>query len=160
MEPSTFDRLTRLFGTERSRRGVLKAVAGGAIGAMAAAVSRGESEAAAKRSVGNSCNVNADCASGLCVQESRGRKICHCQSPADCPASSHACPAVTCTAGVCVAAAVGGIGAPCVLPRFYSVDPNSPLVDPPGFPGAAAAPAWSARGFPTRRPSPGPAPAG
>ena len=83
MDSQRFDRFTLLVGSGTSRRQVLGAVAGGALAAVAGL---GRADAAAKRSVGNSCRSNSDCASGLCVQESRTRKICHCGSVADCPA--------------------------------------------------------------------------
>lgn len=105
MDGSRFDELTKSLTAQRSRRGVLGALAASAL----AAVGARRAEAARLRAVGNSCVSNADCASGFCVQESRTRKICHCQSNGDCPGGvclqTGACctpvdPAVTC-AGKC-----------------------------------------------------------
>lgn len=97
MDPHRFDRFTRALGSDHSRRHMLKSLAGGAVGAALAAVGIGEAAAAGrKRSVGNSCNYNSDCASGLCAQESRTRKICHCISAGDCPAATDVCRSAAC----------------------------------------------------------------
>lgn len=102
MDDLHFDRLARLIGASPSRRGLLKTIGGGVLAAIAGAVGRGDASAAAKRSAGNSCRYNSDCASGLCVQESRTRKICHCQSAADCPAVTAQCQTAACLAnGYC-----------------------------------------------------------
>jgi hypothetical protein len=101
MDPNTIDRLARLVGSGQSRRRVLKTVAGGALAALGldtAASARG------LRSAGNSCTASSDCASGLCVQESRTRKVCHCGSASDCP-NSDLCHPLTCSVGACVPAA-------------------------------------------------------
>ena len=106
MESRDFDRLARLVGSGQSRRRVLKSLAGGAL----AALGFGTAAAAHQlRSVGNSCNTNSDCASGLCVQEARTRKICHCAAAGDCP-NPDLCHPTVCSAGACVA------GAPVVCP--------------------------------------------
>jgi hypothetical protein len=105
MEPKTLDHLARLVGSGQSRRRVLKSLAGGALGAIAASIGIGGASARALRSVGNSCASNADCASGLCVQEGRTRKICHCQAATDCPGD--ACHTPICQAnGSCTSTAV------------------------------------------------------
>jgi hypothetical protein len=95
MDPKQFDRLARIVGSGSSRRTVLKTLAGGTF-ALATAVGLNNADAAAPRSAGNSCTSNADCASHLCVQESRTRKICHCASANDCPASNGLCQASAC----------------------------------------------------------------
>jgi len=96
MDGNRFDALTRALGSGRSRRSVVKALGAAALGAVG--LSRlGDAAAATRlRSVGNSCRVNGDCASGRCVQEARTRFICHCQSVADCPAATHQCHAAAC----------------------------------------------------------------
>lgn len=111
MDPQRFDRLARLIGSGASRRGVLKTLASGAAALVAGAVAQ-DANAAAKRSVGNSCVTNSDCASGRCVAESRTRKICHCASAADCPAATAQCHTAACLpTGYCGAAPTPG--APC-----------------------------------------------
>jgi hypothetical protein len=103
MDGNRFDELTRALGSGRSRRGILKGL--GASALAAAGVGRLAAPAAArrKRSVGNSCASNNDCASGLCVQESRTRKICRCQSGTDCCVSDAECDdGNDCTADACV----------------------------------------------------------
>jgi hypothetical protein len=113
MDPHRFDRFTRALGSGQSRRGMLKSLAGGAVGAALAVVGIGEAAASGrKRSVGNSCNYNSDCASGLCVQESRTRKICHCAGAGDCPAATDACHSAACLpTGYC--GFTVNVGAPC-----------------------------------------------
>ena len=113
MDPHRFDRLTRALGSGQSRRGMLKSLAGGAVGAALAVVGIGDAAAAIrKRSVGNSCNYNSDCASGLCVAESRTRKICHCVSAGDCPAAKDVCHSAACLpTGYC--GFTVNVGAPC-----------------------------------------------
>jgi hypothetical protein len=101
MDPARFDSVARLVGSGQSRRRVLKALAGGALSAMASAAGLGEAGAAAKRTVGNSCKSNGDCASNLCVQESRTRKICHCRNVGDCPAPDQCRTAACLPSGYC-----------------------------------------------------------
>jgi hypothetical protein len=102
MDSRDFDQLARIIGAGRTRRGVFKALAGGALGAVAAAAGFRPSIAASHaRLVGNSCSANVDCASGLCVKESRSRKICACVSPADCPPATDPCHSASCSAGAC-----------------------------------------------------------
>ena len=110
MDPIRFDRFTRALGTGQSRRSILKSLTGGAVGAALAVVGIGDAAAAIrKRSVGNSCNFNSDCASNLCVQESRTRKICHCASASDCPAVTTQCHTAACLpTGYCGAAITPG----------------------------------------------------
>ena len=66
VDGSRFDELTKSLTAQRSRRGVLGALAASAL----AAVGARRAEAARLRAVGNSCVSNADCASGFCVHES------------------------------------------------------------------------------------------
>ena len=103
MDGDGFDDLARRLGVARSRRGVLKTLAVGSLASVASMVgARSASAGARRRSVGNACRVNADCASNLCVSQSRTRKICHCQSAADCPGANDACHSPVCqTDGTC-----------------------------------------------------------
>jgi hypothetical protein len=97
VDDSRFDALTKSLSAERSRRGVLGALAGAAL----ASFGFGKAASAhACRSIGNSCAANGDCCSGNCVSEGRTRKICHCSSPGDCPAGDQ-CHAPTCVGGAC-----------------------------------------------------------
>lgn len=96
MDGNHFDDLTRAFGSSLSRRGVVKGFGAAAIGAIAAAAGWRGAGAKSKRSVGNSCKVDADCASGFCVRERPTRKICHCGSATDCPASADQCRQAAC----------------------------------------------------------------
>jgi hypothetical protein len=99
MDHREFDRLARLIAVGQNRRRVFKTLAAVALAAVAGA--RGVDAATRKRSVGNACATNADCASNLCVTEARTRKICACVSPADCPQATDQCHVAVCTFGVC-----------------------------------------------------------
>ncbi len=82
MDDVRFDALVKALGAQRSRRGVLGALAGGAL----AAVGFGNTaEARRCRSVGNICAANGDCCSGFCGTEGPTRKTCHCAADRDCP---------------------------------------------------------------------------
>lgn len=112
MDSDRFDQIARFAASSRSRRGMLKSLAGGTLGAVAAAAGLSRAAAAGrKRSVGNSCRVNSDCASILCVQESRTRKICHCRSFEDCPANPPCSSAICGDNGHC--ATQVNVGAQC-----------------------------------------------
>lgn len=124
MDDRSFDALARVLGSGRSRRQIIKALASGALGVAAAGVGRERASAAHSRSVGNSCSRNADCASGLCVQESRTRKICHCGSASDCPAAPDACRSSVCLAGVCAGSPVV-CSAPTICQVSVACDPTS-----------------------------------
>ncbi len=72
MDPKQFDRLARAFGAEQSRRGVLKVIAGGALGVIAGTPGVGAAGAAArKRGLGVVCSKNADCLSAACLSKDR-----------------------------------------------------------------------------------------
>ena len=112
MESRDFDRLARLAGAGQSRRGVLKALAGGALDAVAAVLGLDQVSAAARcRSQGVVCSKNADCCSSNCLPKDRtGRRYCaECGSDADCPGSTcrdgFCCVPdaieITCAGGVC-----------------------------------------------------------
>lgn len=114
MDGNRFDDLTRRLARPRSRRHLLTTLAGSVFGAAAAGAVGGEAAAGRLRSIGNSCARNSDCASGLCAQESRTRKICHCASAGDCPApaASDVCHQAACLANGSCGIAVA-TGAPC-----------------------------------------------
>jgi hypothetical protein len=101
MDSRNFDHLARVVGAGTSRRGILKALAGGVFGAAAASLGLAGVSAHQQRSVGNSCLTNSDCASGLCVTESRTRKTCRCVTPSDCPQPTDQCQIATCANGAC-----------------------------------------------------------
>jgi hypothetical protein len=91
MDGSRFDDLAKSFGAQRTRRGMLGALAGAAL----AAVGFGKAASARTcRSVGNACSTNGDCCSANCVTEGRTRKICRCTADRDCPGG-------VCLAGDC-----------------------------------------------------------
>ena len=101
MDPRSFDQLTRAIGASVSRRGVLKALSAAALGAIVSSARLGSARATSrKRSVGNSCRLNSDCASNICQTQGAARKICACGFPGDCPEPSQ-CHDATCTAGAC-----------------------------------------------------------
>src|SRR4051794_31848029 len=103
MDNGAFDRFVRLVGSNRSRRAILKAVAGGSFAAVAARMTSGAASAHRARSVGNACAVNADCASDWCLADPdhRDRKLCACVSPADCPSSTDVCQNGACLTPTC-----------------------------------------------------------
>lgn len=96
MDGSRFDELTRALSAQRSRRAVLGALAGAALASVGLHADVSANNASLCRSVGNSCNGNGNCCSHNCVKEGRARKICHCQSAADCPASADPCRSPVC----------------------------------------------------------------
>ena len=92
MDPRDFDRLARTLDEGQSRRRALRALAGGALGLAAASLGFDKTSAAAKRSVGNACRLNGDCASGLCQRQGPSRAICACSATSE---------GATCPGGVC-----------------------------------------------------------
>jgi hypothetical protein len=110
-----FDDLTRRLAASTSRRGVLRAGIG-LVAALVGVRANGPAEAAAKRTPGQTCRKDDDCASRLCgPQDTHGRRQCAlCATPSDCPqpTTGDACHAATCDAnGVCGLAV--NVGAPC-----------------------------------------------
>jgi hypothetical protein len=102
MDPNTVDQLARLVGSGQSRRRILKSLAGGTLGALAAAVGFDRAGAAARcRAQAVVCSTNADCCSANCLPKDRsGRRFCaECGSPAQCAAPVNA--SATCTGGTC-----------------------------------------------------------
>jgi hypothetical protein len=97
MDGRDFDALTRSLSGSGSRRRMVAGLAAGVLGL----VGLRSAEAASCRAAGNICRENANCCSGLCGPKDRsGRRRCHCQSLADCPAPDQ-CRAATCDDGIC-----------------------------------------------------------
>ena len=103
MDGKRFDAITMSFAGGRTRRSLLKTALSGALGGIAASIGvRGAGAASRARSVGNACRANVDCASNRCVEERRGRKICHCTSIGDCPGVVDQCHDKACLpSGLC-----------------------------------------------------------
>jgi hypothetical protein len=112
VDGSRFDALTKSLGTQRSRRGVLGALAGAALTAVGL---QNRVDARICRAVGNACAAADDCCSGNCVTESRTRKVCRCRSVGDCPPAPNACfSAGGCQSGGCAPATYNGDGTACL----------------------------------------------
>jgi hypothetical protein len=111
MESREFDRITRL--AAHSRRGVLRALGGGAVAAVAAGLGLRGAAASKARSVGNACKLNADCVSGRCVPQSPTRKICGCVVDGDCPTPSNPCATAVCTPDGTCGSALNESGTAC-----------------------------------------------
>ncbi len=133
MEPKHFDQFARIVGASGSRRGILKALAGGVLGALTATAGYRETIAAKKRSAGNICAQNVDCASNRCVTVGRNRKVCQCGSMSDCPQPKDQCQLATCSSGACGVAV--NVGAPCndgnACTTSDSCQPNGACVGTP-----------------------------
>ena len=72
MDAERFDRLSRQVARQSNRRGVFKAVAGGALAVLGVGAVR-RSAAAVSGANGDTCDSNADCGDGLtCENFSRG----------------------------------------------------------------------------------------
>jgi hypothetical protein len=114
MDGSRFDDMAKSLAIG-SRRSLLKAGIGSALGLMVSGIGREGSRAAQlKRGAGEICRKPGDCASGFCGQKDRtGRGRCSCQNNADCPQtiSNIACGSTNCIAGACVTQV--NIGAQC-----------------------------------------------
>ena len=94
MDADRFDAISRVLGTPSRRRGMVKAVAGGALGLVGLA---GLTDRASARScsTNNDCNRNDVCKSGTCVEcksdrDCSGKDVCsrdkcvQCQRNKDC----------------------------------------------------------------------------
>jgi len=97
MDGQRFDDLTKVLGAQRTRRGLIGALAGAAIGALGLSKAVDAHDC---RSVGNICAANHDCCSGACVSVGRSRKICQCTSAAGCPGADQ-CHVAVCALGAC-----------------------------------------------------------
>ena len=117
MDGNRFDALARAAASRRS-------LLGAALGGLAAAAHGGRTVAARLRTSGEICRKDGDCASGVCGPRDRtGRRYCGCVGDADCPVPGDACQAVSCVAGACVAAELGGVGAACTPADFHGGAP-------------------------------------
>jgi hypothetical protein len=83
MDGQRFDRWTRAFATERSRRSLLKLFGGGALAVAGTAVIRMEHVGAQGGGPGDPCAPGAlTCAEGLlCAAEQEG--VCYCEDPTE-----------------------------------------------------------------------------
>jgi hypothetical protein len=100
MDHREFDRLTRIVGAGQSRRGMLKSLAGGTLGAVAVALGVDLAAAAARcRGQDSICTKKADCCSSACLPKDRtGRRYCaECGSASNCPKGDQ-CHAAICDA--------------------------------------------------------------
>ena len=125
MDDRRFDQLTRAVGAGASRRGVLKALLGGAAGALAGALRGSSADAAFRcRANGVTCLKNADCCSAMCgSKDASGRRYCGCTTAADCPAAP-VCQVATCSQHDCGSAPdPNAVGSTCGLPA--TCDPNT-----------------------------------
>lgn len=100
MDHHRFDRLTRTFASESSRRTTLKAVAGGALAAVfgakvATSAAAQDVVADACMSLGQRCRRNAECCSRFCPR-ARGADRCTCR-PTDMRCRNRS----ECCSGVC-----------------------------------------------------------
>jgi hypothetical protein len=123
VDETRFDDLARQFASSTSRRRILRSVvamAGAAIGLSYS----GEADAAIRRSIGEICRKNGDCASSNCgPKDATGRRRCICSTALDCPpiANGNQCLAATCSpAGVCGTETT--VGAPCDDGNLCTVD--------------------------------------
>lgn len=101
MDGDRFDRLTRLFAGQRTRRSALKALAG-TLAAGVTGVAADEADAARCRKAGEICRKGPDCCSGTCgAPDKYGRRRCQCRTATDCPTPNNHCNSAVCLAGVC-----------------------------------------------------------
>jgi len=103
MDGNRFDELTRGLADGRTRRAVLKAMAGGVVAGIASVFNSGDPVAAAScRKATEICRKNGDCCSNKCgPPDFTGRSRCVCVTGTDCPRPSNGCKAATCINGVC-----------------------------------------------------------
>lgn len=82
MDGSRFDTVARALAGGGSRRSLMKAAFGAAVGGAVTVALSEETAAARKRVVGEVCRKNGDCASDVCGPKDRyGRKRCACEGP-------------------------------------------------------------------------------
>lgn len=122
MAEHRFDTLTRVWAAPRGRRGVLKAMTGGALVAMLGARGPREAEARRCRRLGQRCDRDEDrcCGAGSCRQSQCrcrrrqtpcGQRRC-CSRDQVCEAGTCVCPSGTrsCGGGTCVSVINGCCG--------------------------------------------------
>jgi hypothetical protein len=99
MDSNRFDELARAFGTGRSRRQVLKTLAGGLAGALAGAVGQGTSAAPKPKTCKNShsCPQGQRCCNGTCTTLDTVTNCGSCGNSCTAPANATA----SCVSGQC-----------------------------------------------------------
>jgi hypothetical protein len=88
-----------------SRRSLLRAGAGAALGAALGGLRLGDARAAVLRGPGEICRKDGDCAAGVCLpKDASGRRRCGCADVSDCaaPVDGGVCLTVACEQGACV----------------------------------------------------------
>ncbi len=135
MDHQRFDAITRAMAGGASRRGVLKGLAGGALGGLVSLVGIGDTEARRCRAIGRNCRAHADCCTDHCNNDNNlyqcscppglgdcnGDGLCETNTLVDvanCGACGHSCaanqPARTnvagCAAGACTYTCQFGYG--------------------------------------------------
>ena len=114
MDGSRFDHATKLFAST-SRRSLLKAGLGSAVGlALSGIGQRGSGAAQSLRVAGEICRKHGDCATHVCGPKDRtGRSRCGCALDSDCPVPSGSgiCATTTCVSGACITQY--NVGIPC-----------------------------------------------
>jgi hypothetical protein len=113
VDGSRFDEMTKTLASA-SRRSLLKAGLGSAIGLAVGGFGVRRAQAAALREAGDICRKNGDCASGLCgPKDASGRRRCACITFDDCPTLTDGgvCDIGACVNGVCQTAI--NVGASC-----------------------------------------------
>ena len=92
MDPERLDELTRTLGGTTSRRGGLRLLAGGALGAALGLLGRGEAGAFhfGCRHVGKPCTRSGQCCSGRC-RGPKGKKTCRAHDVGACTAEKDIC---------------------------------------------------------------------
>jgi hypothetical protein len=98
VDADRFDAIARAVAASGSRRRLLVGALAGVLGIAG----RGHAEAVVCRTPGQLCRENANCCSRLCGKDATGRRVCRCQSAADCPTPRGGCQQATCEAGVCL----------------------------------------------------------
>jgi hypothetical protein len=95
MDGSRFDAIARSLAESGSRRRLLAGLTTGAIGLVGVRAA----DAAVCRAPGERCRADANCCTGACAKDGKGRHRCDCQGAADGTACAHG----TCCAGACCA---------------------------------------------------------
>jgi hypothetical protein len=124
VDGSRFDQLTKTVAGS-SRRSLLKAGLGSALGLTTGGFGIKGARAAVPRVPGEICRKHGDCASGLCGPKDRaGRQRCLCIDFGDCPTLTEGglCDVGSCNAGVCATAI--DVGASCGTGDLCTTSPT------------------------------------
>ena len=107
MDDREFDRVARAVAAGRTRRAVVRTLAGGAAGGLLALLGRGEAGANACRGTGKTCKRGRQCCSGNCAPPPSGggstggsKSIC-CAAGQERHAATGACCTRTCAGKAC-----------------------------------------------------------